>query len=137
MVLRVKLSCTVCSAIADSHDLSQTWSRQLVSFGGAMRRPKPKLISALSSTVYIQQILVIHLEERRKDHVQMFAHHIITTLLMSFSYVFNYTRVGNAILCTMDLVDIILSVRPASSNNRHIPLTPLLYSWRSCSTTLA
>ncbi len=27
---------------------------------------------------------------------------------MSFSYVFNYTRIGNAILCTMDFTDIIL-----------------------------
>lgn len=65
--------------------------------------------------VYIQQMFVINLEERRKDHYQMFAHHVITTMLMSFSYVFNYTRVGNAILCTMDLVDIILAVRVAPS----------------------
>lgn len=52
--------------------------------------------------------MVLNLEARRKDHYQMFAHHIITTLLMSFSYVLNYTRIGNAILCTMDFTDIIL-----------------------------
>lgn len=99
--------------IADFPTLTQTWSRLLVRFTGHLE-PGLKADSADPFAVYIQQILVLHIEERRKDYVQMFAHHIITTLLMSFSYVFNYTRVGNAILCTMDLVDIILSVRTLS-----------------------
>lgn len=42
----------------------------------------------------------------------MFAHHIITTTLMAFSYVLNWTRVGNAVLCLMDFVDILLPVSP-------------------------
>jgi acyl-CoA-dependent ceramide synthase len=40
----------------------------------------------------------------------MFAHHIITVNLMMFSYVLNWTRVGNAILVLMDFVDILLPV---------------------------
>ncbi|ORY78383.1 TLC domain-domain-containing protein [Leucosporidium creatinivorum] len=63
----------------------------------------------VQTAFYIHQMIVLNLEERRKDHWQMFTHHVITTMLMSFSYVFNYTRVGNAILCTMDLVDIFLT----------------------------
>lgn len=43
----------------------------------------------------------------------MFTHHIITTILMSLSYILNFTRIGNAILCTMDVVDILLPVRTA------------------------
>lgn len=54
---------------------------------------------------------MINLEARRKDYYQMFAHHIITSLLMMSSYVLNWTRIGSAILCTMDLVDITLPVR--------------------------
>lgn len=46
----------------------------------------------------------------------MFAHHIITAVLMMFSYVLNWTRIGNTILCTMDLVDILLPVRPRPSS---------------------
>ncbi|GAA5967986.1 hypothetical protein JCM11641_003689 [Rhodosporidiobolus odoratus] len=57
---------------------------------------------------WIQQIIVLNLEARRKDYYQMFAHHIITTLLMMSSYVLNWTRIGNSILCTMDLADIFL-----------------------------
>ncbi|GAA5861753.1 hypothetical protein JCM8547_000724 [Rhodosporidiobolus lusitaniae] len=55
---------------------------------------------------WIQQIIVLNLEARRKDYVQMFAHHVITVILMSFSYVLNWTRIGNTILCTMDFSDI-------------------------------
>ncbi|GAA5894518.1 hypothetical protein JCM5296_005118 [Sporobolomyces johnsonii] len=62
----------------------------------------------VQSAFWIQQIIVLNLEARRKDYVQMFAHHIITTLLMSSSYVTNFTRIGNSILCTMDLSDIFL-----------------------------
>lgn len=57
---------------------------------------------------------MINLEARRKDYYQMFTHHIITALLMMFSYVLNWTRIGNTILCTMDLVDIFLPVNPCA-----------------------
>nr|POF07119.1 sphingosine n-acyltransferase lag1 [Quercus suber] len=56
---------------------------------------------------WIQQILVIHIEDPRKDHYQMLAHHIITVCLLSGSYPYHQCRVGNAILVCMDLVDFI------------------------------
>ncbi|KDE03729.1 hypothetical protein MVLG_05799 [Microbotryum lychnidis-dioicae p1A1 Lamole] len=58
---------------------------------------------------WVQQIIVINLEAKRKDYYQMFTHHIITTLLMMLSYIQNWTRIGTAILCTMDVADILLS----------------------------
>ncbi|GAA6003147.1 hypothetical protein JCM10207_001771 [Rhodosporidiobolus poonsookiae] len=58
---------------------------------------------------WIHQIITINLEARRRDYYQMFTHHIITFALMAFSYVLNWTRIGNTILCTMDLCDIFLS----------------------------
>lgn len=87
-------------------------------------------------TVWIQSIIVINLEERRKDYHQMFAHHIITVLLMSTSYTMNYTRVGNAILCTMDLVDIILPVRPPLSLPLPLLLRTLAHSLTHSTPTL-
>lgn len=60
---------------------------------------------------WLQQIVVLHIEERRKDHYQMLAHHIITCSLMAGSYAYHLTRVGNVILCIMDFVDILLPVR--------------------------
>jgi very-long-chain ceramide synthase len=57
---------------------------------------------------WLQQIVVVNIEERRNDHWQMFTHHIITCALIFTSYGYHQTRVGNLILCAMDIVDIIL-----------------------------
>ncbi|KAI9683275.1 MAG: sphingosine N-acyltransferase lag1 [Bathelium mastoideum] len=57
---------------------------------------------------WIQQIVVVNVEERRKDYSQMFIHHIFTCFLMFGSYGYYQTKVGNAILCLTDLVDIVL-----------------------------
>lgn len=60
---------------------------------------------------WLQQIMVINIEERRKDHWQMFSHHIVTTLLIFTSYGYHQTKVANVILCLMDVVDIFFPVR--------------------------
>lgn len=62
---------------------------------------------------WLQQIVVVNIEERRKDHWQMFTHHIITSTLIIMSYGYYQTKVGNVILCVMDVVDIILPVSEA------------------------
>lgn len=59
---------------------------------------------------WIAQILVVNIEEKRKDYAEMFTHHIFTIALLFLSYGYYHTRVGIVILCTMDLVDIILPV---------------------------
>lgn len=59
---------------------------------------------------WLQQIVVVHVEERRKDHWQMFTHHIITCALILASYGCYHTKVGNVILCLMDVVDLIFPV---------------------------
>lgn len=59
---------------------------------------------------WVQQIVVVHIEERRKDHWQMFTHHIITCSLIFASYGYHQTKVGNTILCLMDVVDLLLPV---------------------------
>ena len=59
---------------------------------------------------WIQQILVVNIEKRRKDHAQMFTHHIITCILIASSYVYHQTNVGNLIMCLMDVVDLFLAV---------------------------
>ena len=60
---------------------------------------------------WIQQILVVNIEERRKDHYQMFSHHLITCALMLTSYGYHTTKVGTLILCLMDFVDLVFPVR--------------------------
>ncbi|EGX49345.1 sphingosine N-acyltransferase lag1 [Orbilia oligospora] len=62
----------------------------------------------VQSASWIHQIYVLHVEERRKDHYQMFAHHIITCTLVYCSYIYHMTRVGHVILCLFDFGDILL-----------------------------
>jgi acyl-CoA-dependent ceramide synthase len=70
---------------------------------------------------YVQQILVVNIEEKRKDYTQMLVHHIFTTALLFLSYGYYHMRVGLVIMCTMDLVDIILPVSPWTEGSRTRP----------------
>ncbi|KAJ5281405.1 hypothetical protein N7478_006777 [Penicillium angulare] len=56
----------------------------------------------------VQQIFVIHVEERRKDHYQMLTHHVITSTLLSSAYAYGFYNVSNVVLCLMDIVDFLL-----------------------------
>lgn len=66
---------------------------------------------------WVQQFIVLHIEKRRKDHWQMFAHHVVTTLLIFCSYCYHQTRVANLILCIMDVVDLFFPVLQPSFPN--------------------
>ncbi|AET38824.1 uncharacterized protein Ecym_3334 [Eremothecium cymbalariae DBVPG len=68
-----------------------------------------KLYYLVQISSWLQQIVVINVEDRRKDHWQMFAHHIITVALTTGSYYYYFTRIGHVILIIMDIVDIFLS----------------------------
>ncbi|GAB1204557.1 hypothetical protein APSETT445_003213 [Aspergillus pseudonomiae] len=57
---------------------------------------------------WMQQIFVINIEERRKDHYQMFTHHIITSTLLTSAYIYGFYNVSNVVLCLMDIVDLLL-----------------------------
>ncbi|KAL1916351.1 uncharacterized protein VTP21DRAFT_5968 [Calcarisporiella thermophila] len=57
---------------------------------------------------WIQQICVLHMEKPRKDHNAMLMHHLVTCTLIIGSYIINFTRIGNAVLCVMDFADILL-----------------------------
>jgi ceramide synthetase len=51
------------------------------------------------------------IDVRRKDFWEMFIHHIATTLLLSFSYVVNFVRIGSLVLVIHDFGDFWLEVR--------------------------
>jgi acyl-CoA-dependent ceramide synthase len=66
---------------------------------------------------WLQQVLVINIEDRRKDHWQMLTHHFVTIALISASYAYHQTRVGNLILVLMDVIDLFLPVSHAKSHD--------------------
>ncbi|KAF4976379.1 hypothetical protein FZEAL_6940 [Fusarium zealandicum] len=57
---------------------------------------------------WLQQIIVINMEKRRKDYWQTLSHHLVTCCLIYACYAYHQTRVGNVILVTMDFIDIVL-----------------------------
>ncbi|CEL02514.1 TLC domain-containing protein [Aspergillus pseudodeflectus] len=57
---------------------------------------------------WLQQIFVIHVEERRKDHYQMLTHHLITSSLLTSAYIYGFYNVSNVVLSLMDAVDLLL-----------------------------
>ncbi|KAF9247249.1 TLC domain-containing protein [Melanogaster broomeanus] len=71
--------------------------------------PGPLKFYYLTQTAfYMHQVLILNAEARRKDHVQMMAHHVITIVLMVSSYAYNFTRIGCLIMVLMDCCDIFL-----------------------------
>lgn len=59
---------------------------------------------------WLQQIIVVNIEEKRKDYYQMFTHHIITSTLLGSAYIYGFYNVSNVVLCLMDVADILLPV---------------------------
>ena len=72
---------------------------------------------------WLQQLFIVNIEERRKDHWQMFTHHIFTSALLLASYGHYQTKVGNVILCIMDVADILLPVRQYVTGKRLLILS--------------
>lgn len=58
---------------------------------------------------WFHQVLLLNAEARRKDHVQMMSHHVITITLVIASYWCNFTRVGVLVMVLMDFCDIFLA----------------------------
>lgn len=81
-------------------------------------REMPKLLKAyilVQLAFWLQQIIVINIEERRRDHWQMLTHHFITLSLIIGSYRYRHTPVANVILVLMDVSDFFLPVSPIHS----------------------
>ncbi|KAJ3374091.1 sphingosine N-acyltransferase lag1 [Allomyces arbusculus] len=62
----------------------------------------------LQLAFWIQQMFVVHIEKPRKDYAQYVVHHLVTCALLVSSYLCHFTRIGNAVLVTMDVADIFL-----------------------------
>ncbi|KAF9520410.1 hypothetical protein BS47DRAFT_1336072 [Hydnum rufescens UP504] len=71
--------------------------------------PAPvKFYLVLVFTYYSTQAIILHIEEHRRDHLQMFTHHVLTVLLLAGAYVTYLTRVSCAMFFIVDWCDILL-----------------------------
>ncbi|KAI2464997.1 longevity assurance proteins LAG1/LAC1 [Annulohypoxylon bovei var. microspora] len=56
---------------------------------------------------WIQQLLVVNIEVRRKDYWQMIIHHFATIALIASGYAYHHYQVANLILVLMDMIELI------------------------------
>ncbi|KAJ1846226.1 Sphingosine N-acyltransferase lag1, partial [Coemansia sp. RSA 2703] len=63
----------------------------------------------VQTAFWLSNVYTIHVEERRKDHLEMMIHHVTTISLVLLSYTFHFTRFGHAFMLIMDFPDIFLS----------------------------
>ncbi|XP_006803352.2 ceramide synthase 2-like [Neolamprologus brichardi] len=59
---------------------------------------------------YLSLLLSISVDVKRKDFKEQVVHHIATIILIGFSYIANYVRVGTLVMLVHDSADIILEV---------------------------
>ncbi|KAJ4005988.1 Sphingosine N-acyltransferase lag1 [Fusarium irregulare] len=58
---------------------------------------------------WLQQMVTINIEKRRKDYWQMVSHHLVTIALCYSSYRYGLTRVSHVTLILMDFNDLVFS----------------------------
>lgn len=64
----------------------------------------------LSTGHYLHLFVTQFWEPKRKDWWEMFIHHIVTMLLLFFSYIVNFVRIGTVVLLCHDGSDVFLEV---------------------------
>ncbi|EFX03456.1 longevity-assurance protein 1 [Grosmannia clavigera kw1407] len=66
----------------------------------------------VQAAFWLQQVvvMVLGLEQRRKDFKEFVAHHVVTVSLIALSYRFHFTHIGIAVYITHDISDFFLAV---------------------------
>jgi len=69
---------------------------------------KLKLYYLFQNAFWFHMVFVWCVETKRKDYLQMITHHFITIFMVGFSYNYNWTHIGSAILLNLDCADLLL-----------------------------
>ncbi|KAJ2615244.1 Sphingosine N-acyltransferase lag1 [Coemansia sp. RSA 1365] len=81
----------------------------------------------VQTAFWISNVYTIFVEERRKDHLEMLTHHVVTIALVLSSYYFHFTRFGHAFMLVMDFPDIFLTSAKLLRYLGYITLPNLLF----------
>lgn len=82
-----------------------------------------KFYYLFQAAYWLQQaiVLVLGLEEPRKDYNELVAHHVVTLSLIAMSYRFHFTYMGLAVFITHDISDFFLAVSLVRTKLIYIP----------------
>lgn len=76
---------------------------------------------------YLSLMFSQFLDVKRKDFWQMFVHHIVTILLMAFSWTCNFTRIGSLVMLVHDFADIPLEAAKMAKYVKSQKMADLLF----------
>ena len=61
-------------------------------------------------SLYIHQIFLINIESKNTDYLSLTLHHLITLCLVSFSWYYNFIRIGVYVMALHDISDVFLEI---------------------------
>jgi hypothetical protein len=77
---------------------------------------------------YISLVITQFIDTKRKDFWQMFIHHIVTILLLVFSWACNFHRIGTLVLAIHDIADVPLEGAKLAKYCRKQRLADLVFA---------
>ncbi|KAG8926480.1 hypothetical protein FRC02_008856 [Tulasnella sp. 418] len=93
--------------------------------------PTVKTYYLLQFAYWTQQLLILalKLEKPRKDFNELVIHHLVTIWLIGWSYLFNLTKIGNAVFITMDISDMFFAFAKTLNYLKLENASAVAFSW--------
>mmetsp|Transcript_82950 Transcript_82950/g.130446 ORF Transcript_82950/g.130446 Transcript_82950/m.130446 type:complete len:319 (-) Transcript_82950:155-1111(-) len=89
---------------------SRLWWDGFKEGGHEVMRDDLRCYYLLYGARYFSGIVSIFLEHKRRDFLEMLAHHVTSVLLVFLSFGYGWNRIGAIIMCLMDPADVFLHI---------------------------
>ncbi|CAC5378028.1 Ceramide synthase 5 [Mytilus coruscus] len=82
---------------------------------------------AIELGFYWSLLFTLSTDHKRKDFTEMVTHHVVTIILVFFSWVTNFVRIGTLVLCVHDAVDYFLAGAKIATYMKKETLSTILF----------
>lgn len=87
-----------------------------------------KFYYMLSLGYALQSLVYLIARKHRRDFLEMALHHILEIALISYSYLYGYSRIGTLVLIVHDVGDILINITRAINDARYTKTTVCLFA---------
>merc|ERR1719414_34099 len=85
---------------------SSQWWIGFAEGGHELMRSDLRCYYIMYAARYFQQLISVLMEPKRKDFIEMAAHHIVTVIVTFISYTHGWNRVGAVVMVVLDPADV-------------------------------